>query len=450
MKTIVLVLAAGKGTRMAASCPKVMQKILDRPMLWYVLRALEKNFKGHIYPIIGYKKEEIEQYFPLYQEYFIYQKEQLGTGHALQSAWDIIKRLNPKYVLVTNGDTPLALPLHFHRLEKTIEEQGASVVFLSLELDDPGSYGRVLRDKKGNILKIIEAKDSSQDLTSREVNAGIYCFKREFLEEYLFKLQNKNAQQEYYITDLIEIAIKNNLKVCALNMGYCPELMGINTPVELEQQEEVLRKRIVYSCLERGVCIHFSRMVIIGPEVDIEKGVEIEGPCTILGKTKLRKGSVIKSYTFIKDCDIDGIVYEFSHIVGSVIKRGAQVGPYARLRPGAIVESKARVGNFVEMKKSVLGKESKACHLTYLGDANIGPNVNIGAGTITCNYDGKNKHQTIIKEGAFIGSNSALVAPVQIGKHALIGAGSTITKDVPDNKLAIARSKQVVLKKRGK
>ncbi|MDQ7031853.1 MAG: bifunctional UDP-N-acetylglucosamine diphosphorylase/glucosamine-1-phosphate N-acetyltransferase GlmU [Desulfonauticus sp.] len=446
MDSLALILAAGKGTRLQLDGPKVMQLLLDRPLLWYVFRSLRPVFGDNIFCVVGYGREEVETYFTDFYN-FVYQQEQRGTGHAVQCAWEQIESSGAEFVVVCNGDTPLVPSSYFQDLLQEVQKNNLDVAFLSIELPDPGNYGRVIRDKSGNVCRIVEAKDLNEGVESKEVNAGVYCFRTVFFKKYLFELKDSNRQQEYYITDLIELAINNGLKVRAINKGYAEELLGINTVKELVRQEELVRKQIVDRFLTQGVLIRFPQSVAIGPEVEIEPGVKIQGPTKIYGQSSLYRGAEIGSYTYISDAQIWGRVHEFSHIVGSVIKTGAQVGPYARLRPGTVIEHKARVGNFVEVKKTVLGKNSKANHLTYLGDSEIGEGVNIGAGTITCNYDGKKKYKTTIEDMAFIGSNTALVAPVSIGKRALIGAGSTITKDVPEGHLAIARAKQFVTKR---
>lgn len=449
MQVLGIILAAGKGTRMGLTGPKVMQEILGKPLLWYVLKSLEEIADTEVYPLIGHQRAVIENYFPEYKDRFIVQESQLGTGHALQMAWPLIEQKKPDYILVTNGDTPLVEPEHF----KLLLDRGKDfdLSFLSLTLENPKDYGRVLRNSNFEVERIVEAKDLSvQEKAIKEVNAGIYCFKFKFLQECLFELKAENAQKEYYITDLIGIAKKRGFKVEGVNLGNVSELLGINTVYELSSQEEFLRQKIVNYWQEQGVLIRQPWGVVIGPEVELEKGSVLSGPLHLLGKTRIYASARIGAYTFIKDSEIEGTIHEFCHVEGAEVKRGVNVGPYARLRPGAYLEEESRVGNFVEVKKSRLGRGSKANHLTYLGDSEIGPGVNIGAGTITCNYDGKNKHQTIIEEGAFIGSNTALVAPIKIGKRSLVGAGSTLTKEVPENTLAIARAKQVLLPRKKK
>lgn len=447
MKGLALVLAAGKGTRMKSSGPKVMQSLLGKPMLWYVVQTLTQVLAKDVYPVVGYAKEQILAYFKDWDLRFIEQEEQLGTGHAVQCAWPLIEEQKVDYVLVINGDTPLVQVEHVLSLIQAIRA-GYDLVFLSLELADPGSYGRVVRDKDGKVLKIVEAKDCPPDLKTREINAGIYGFSIDFLSKTLFQLTNNNAQKEYYITDLVQLAIEQGYKVKAINAGTDKALLGVNTLEELVEQEEWLRKQIIKKWLKQGVLLRSGQHLVIGPEVELEPGAEVEGPAKIMGKSKLTKTAWIGSYVYIEDSFIAGKIYEFSHIVGAKVAPGANIGPYARLRPGAIVEDMARVGNFVEMKKTVLGPKSKASHLTYLGDCEVEDEVNIGAGTITCNYDGQKKHKTIIRKGAFIGSNTALVAPVEIGNNALVGAGSTITKNVEDNTVVVARAKQVVIRKK--
>jgi bifunctional UDP-N-acetylglucosamine pyrophosphorylase/glucosamine-1-phosphate N-acetyltransferase len=265
----------------------------------------------------------------------------------------------------------------------------------------------------------------------------------------LAKLDNNNRQNEYYITQLISLASEQNMKVLALNCGKGTELLGVNTPAELVGQEEVLRKKIVNKWLNKGVIIRSPDLVRIGPNVQLEPGVEITGPAEIYGVSAISRGAVIESHSYIENSNICAAhVFSFSHIVETEVEDGVNIGPFARLRPGTRLEKGARIGNFVEVKKSFIGTGSKVNHLSYIGDSEIGEKANVGAGTITCNYDGQYKHKTIIGDSAFIGSNTALVAPVKVGAGALIGAGSTITRDVPENNLGIARTRQKNLKRR--
>jgi len=446
-----LILSAGKGTRMNAEGPKVLQTILKEPMLAYVLKTLEKVVGENIWPIIGHQAIKVEHAFPKYKGRFILQKEQLGTGHAVQVAWQTVLEEQLDWVLVVNGDTPLIPEEKLEELTRLCLSENADIGILTITLDEPGSYGRVIRDDQGNVHAIIEAKDfdhSKFGQEVKEVNAGVYLLKVDAVHDLLAKLDNKNRQNEYYITQLISLASEQKKKILGLNCGGNTELLGVNTPKELVIQEETLRKKIVNKWLDKGVIIRSPDFVRIGPKVQLEPGVEITGPVELYGSSKISRGAVIESHCYVENSKICAAhVFSFSHIVETDIDDEVNIGPFARLRPGTKIKKGARVGNFVEVKKSVIGYGSKVNHLSYIGDSEVGEKVNVGAGTITCNYDGQDKHKTIIEDGAFIGSNTALVAPVKVGARALIGAGSTITRDVPENNLGIARARQKNLKR---
>ena len=446
-----LVLAAGKGTRMHSDKPKVLQTLLNEPMLHYVYKALTPVFGERVLTVIGHGAEMVEAAFPEMDGRFVLQAEQLGTGHALQVAWDAVKATGATHCLVINGDTPLVTS---EAMEKLADAAGNSdIAFMTISPKDPASFGRVVRDEDRRIQAIVEAKDYDINVhgsVTGEVNAGIYLLRVETMGALLSELRNENKSGEYYITDLVEFAVTRGMSVEGVQCGDDLSLMGINAPRELVVAENALRRQIVEGLLDENVLIHNPDTVTIGPDVVVEPGAEIFGHCEIYGKSTVKAGARMGSYNYITDssfeagCDIK----QFCHIESAEVGPDCWVGPYARLRPGAVLKKGARVGNFVEMKKSVLGEGSKASHLTYLGDAEVGAGANIGAGTITCNYDGKNKFKTVIEDGAFIGSNSALVAPVTIGKDALVGAGSTITHDVPEEGAAIGRGKQKNIKRR--
>lgn len=446
-----LVLAAGKGTRMHSPRPKVLQTILNEPMLYYVYAALEPLFNENVLTVVGHGADMVEAAFPEMADRLVEQSEQLGTGHALQVAWDAVKETGATHCLVINGDTPLVTE---DALKRLVEVAGCcDLAFMTISPRDPASFGRVVRSKDHHIKAIVEAKDYDMNVhgpVRGEVNAGIYLLKIESMESLLDELKNENKSGEYYITDLVELAVQKGLTVDGVQCGDDLSLMGINSPRELLVAEKALREQIVENLIDEGVLIHNPDTVIIGPAVSVEPGVEIFGHCEIYGESTVRAGARMGSYNYITDSNFETgcDVRQFCHIEGAEVGPDCWVGPYARLRPGAVLKKGARVGNFVEMKKATLGEGAKASHLTYLGDAEVGSGANVGAGTITCNYDGKNKFVTTIGEGAFIGSNTALVAPVTVGRDALIGAGSTITKDVPDESAAIARGKQVNLKRR--
>jgi len=434
--------------------PKVLHTLLGEPMLWYVLESVRPLTGNSTYTIIGHGADLVRKQFP--EEQCILQKEQLGTGHAVLSAWPKILASDARWCLVVNGDTPLVEGRMLERFCAAMVYDEVDLAFVSTTVEDPGSYGRVVRDVSGLVRGIVEAKDfdpKNHGEPTGEINAGIYLLRVETIGPLLSKISADNKQGEYYLTDLVDLAVRDGLRVGTFNAGDAGDslsCMGVNSPLELAESENALRQRTVQALLKSGVTIHSSATVSIGPRVVVEPGAEIFGPCELYGAVHICRGAVLESHTWVKNSRIDtgSIVRSFSHLESATVGEGCVVGPYARLRPDAVLEEGARIGNFVEMKKARLGKNAKASHLTYLGDVEIGEDVNIGAGTITCNYDGKRKHRTEIGPRAFIGSNSALVAPVRIGADALVGAGSVITKDVPDASLAVARGKQQCFSRR--
>ena len=441
-KNAALILAAGKGTRMHSDRPKVLQTLLGAPMLSCVVEAVRPIFDEDIWIVAGHRAEMLQAAFP--DARFVLQEQQLGTGHALMQALPALTEAGCTHLLVVNGDAPLVSETLVR--DFLAEAVGADLAFATIELDNPGAYGRVVRHQ-GKVQAIVEAKDYDPALygpASGEVNAGMYYCSIAAVESLLPRINNSNKSGEYYITDLISLAVAEKYSVSGVQCGRDDALMGVNSPLELSQMEETLRSRIVTQMLASGVIMHAPDLVRVGPQARIEPGAEITGPCEIYGNTEIRRGASVASHCVVRDCCIkEGAeIRSFSHIESAQVGEGALVGPFARLRPGAVLEEQSHVGNFVELKKARLGKGAKANHLSYLGDAVIGAGANIGAGTITCNYDGKHKYQTKIGEHAFIGSNTALVAPVSVGDDALIGAGSVITKDVPAGELGIAREKQ--------
>jgi bifunctional UDP-N-acetylglucosamine pyrophosphorylase/glucosamine-1-phosphate N-acetyltransferase len=442
-----VVLAAGKGTRMYSQKPKVLHELLQVPMLSYVHNALRPIVKDKMWSVIGYGAEQVLESFPGNEESFIYQQEQLGTGHALQTAVPVLERYEIKWCLVVNGDTPLINSQDLHRFVQQAIEANSALAFMTLQLSEPGAYGRVIRSESGEPVAIIEAKDFREEIHGQdrgEVNSGIYLFNLPKVLPFLKDLSCDNKQGEYYITQLIDLGVQNNLKIFAQPCGNDSAYLGVNNPEELVCSEELLRSRIVRNWLRKGVIIRSFDSVRIGPEVRLDPGAEIVGPVEIYGQSRIFEGAKVGSHCYVEDCEIgpDTIIHSYSHLQGAKIGEGCQVGPFARLRPGSELAQKSRIGNFVEVKNSSLGQSSKANHLAYLGDTVVGENCNIGAGTITCNYDGKHKHQTLLGDGVFVGSNTSLVAPLKIGDKALIGAGSTITKDVPEKTLSVARERQ--------
>ncbi len=443
-----LILAGGKGTRMYSALPKVLQPMLGEPMLGYVHKALEPLFGERIWTIIGHRAELLRLAFPHLEDHFILQAEQLGTGHALQIAWPALREACLTHVLVVSGDVPLVSRDTLTTFINAVERSQSPLGFITLTLNDPGAYGRVLRDNDGKVISIIEAKDydfAKYGPESNEINAGIYCLELERIGPLLPLLRNNNNSCEFYITDLIALAEQADMDVVGVQCGDDETLLGVNNPQELIRTENILREEIVQNWLQAGVFIHAPESMRIGPDVILAPGARLHGPCEILGASNIAAHAEVEAFCHLNNATLgeNAVVRSFSHLENAVLDAGAIAGPYARLRPGAHLEENSRVGNFVEVKNATLAKGAKAGHLTYLGDARVGEGANIGAGTITCNYDGYKKHRTTIGARAFIGSNTALVAPVSIGEDSIVGAGSTITQDVPDNTLALTRPEQI-------
>ena len=444
-----VILAAGKGTRMHSDLPKVLQEVLGKTLLGYVFDALSHVPMSQVWTVIGFRAADVEMTFPQRQEHFVHQAEQLGTGHALMCAWDRVTDGGVSHVCVLNGDTPHVPVDAISDLADACVASGAAMGMLTLRLDNPFGYGRIIRSADGCVKGVVEEKDfiaADHGGEIHEVNSGVYVFDVNRCSALLGLMDRDNAQREYYLTQMVSLCAAHNLPVVGVPFGSSDLLRGINSPRELVGFEESLRVKIVSGLLDAGVILRNRDSIVIGPDVAIAPGAEIVGPCEIYGKSRIERGAVIASHCWIKDSVLGPCqVKSFSHIEGSHLRAGAIVGPYARLRPGSDIGEGARVGNFVEVKKSVLHKGAKAGHLSYLGDSDIGPGVNIGAGTITCNYDGVRKHRTEILENAFIGSNTALVAPVTVGAGALVAAGSVVTKNVPDGALCVGRSRQTNL-----
>lgn len=444
MKFKVLILAAGKGTRFKSELPKVLHKILGKPMLYYVIKAALDSGAEEVGVVIGHKKELVEEYlkkeFPQVKTF--YQEEQLGTGHAVLTATPFFENYNGR-LIVLNGDTPLIEK----ETIKALSSAEGDLIVLTSETKTPAGYGRILRKGK-EIIKIVEEKDASEEEKKiTEINTGIYAFNAKKLPQTLKKLKNHNAQKEYYLTDLVEIFKKEGLKVTALFTEKFESVMGVNNRYELSKAEELLKRKILKKHQLNGVTIHNPQSAYIEPEVEIGKDTEIFAPIYIKGKTKIGKNCFLDAYSTIEDATLENNVTVNSHcwIKKTTLKENSSVGPFAKLRPGTILENSAKIGTFVETKNAHIKRGAKANHLSYLGDCTIGENTNIGAGTITCNYDGFNKWKTEIGKNVFVGSNTLFVAPVKVEDQSITAAGSVITKDVPPNTLAIAREKQINL-----
>jgi bifunctional UDP-N-acetylglucosamine pyrophosphorylase/glucosamine-1-phosphate N-acetyltransferase len=439
---------------MGTAGPKVLVHLLGEPMLHYIYKALAAVIPEEaVWTVVGFQREQVERAFPGYAQRFVHQDRQLGTGHALHCAHPRLVESGATHCLVVNGDVPLLPARSLQQLQERALSEDADVAFLSMRLSDPSGYGRVIRGQSGLVDRIVEDRDLPASMgDADEVNAGIYCLDLERIAPYLNRMDRNNAQGEYYLPQLVELIAADGGRVAAVceDRGAL-ELLGVNRPQELAHNEEILQRRIVDHWLDRGAILRNPDQVRLGPEVWLEPGCELTGPLEIYGSARVGSGARIDSHVWIADSFIDkgAWIRNFSHLEGAEVRRGAQVGPYARLRQETILEPESKIGNFVEVKKAVMGRKSKANHLAYIGDASVGEGANIGAGCITCNYDGRAKHRTSIGEGAFIGSNTALVAPVEIGARAVVGAGSTISKSVPDSFLAVARAKQRNLERKG-
>ena len=438
----VLILAAGKGTRFKSDLPKVLHKILGKPMLWYVVKTAKESGAQEVIVVVGHKKELVEEFlkaeFPDVKT--VYQKEQLGTGHAVMCAKEVLKGYAGRLV-VLNGDTPLVQPEDIRKLQET---EGDMVV-LTAKTENPTGYGRVIREKN-EVSYIVEEKDASdEEKKVKEVNTGIYAFDAEKLFEALKSINNDNAQGEYYLPDVLKVFKKKGWKVVPVLADDFSRFIGINNRYELSKAEKILLQRIVKHHQLNGVTIHNPEAAYIEPEVKIGRDTEIFAPVLIKGKTEIGKACSIGAFTEIRSSKIGNRVKveTYCWIEEAILEDGSSVGPFAKLRPRTHLEEEAKVGTFVETKNAYLEKGVKANHLSYLGDCRIGKNTNIGAGTITCNYDGFNKWRTEIGKNVFVGSNTLFIAPVKVGDNSITAAGSVITHDVPENTLAVARAKQV-------
>ena len=440
MSISIIILAAGAGTRMRSSKPKVLHELAGIPMLEHVYNTSTKLGAKQIQIVYGHGGELVKQQCQHFAVEWVLQEEQLGTAHAVQQAGPHIN--GEDVVLVLYGDVPL---IKVETLELLIKQvTGNNVSLLTVELPDPTGYGRIVR-KDGKVIAIVEHKDASEeDRFIKEVNTGILALNAAYLNECLHKIDNNNAQREYYLTDIIALAVDEGNEIITTQVEHSYEVEGINDRNQLARLERIFQRGKAEKLLREGITLADPARIDIRGELNAGNDSFIDINCVFEGKVNLGTnvtigaGCVIKNSTIACHCHIK----PYSVIEDAIIDNKAEVGPFARIRPGTHLLENSRVGNFVEIKNTRLGENSKASHLSYLGDSEIGKNVNIGAGTITCNYDGANKFKTIIKDGAFIGSDTQLVAPVTIGKNATIGAGSTITKDTEDDTLTLSRSVQ--------
>ncbi|MFI3283806.1 MAG: bifunctional UDP-N-acetylglucosamine diphosphorylase/glucosamine-1-phosphate N-acetyltransferase GlmU [Erysipelotrichaceae bacterium] len=439
MKRQAIIMAAGKGTRMNSDLPKGMHELCGKPMIECVIDELHAANVDEVVTILGYGKEVIEPYIQE-KSMIATQMPQLGTAHAVMQV-DQFKN-HDGYTLVVNGDCPLITKETFEMMYQECEKH--KMVVLTIKLEDPSMYGRVIRNEEGLVKKIVEAKDANEEeKLVNEINTGIYCFDNKTLFENIVKIKNDNKQNEYYITDMVELLISQGMSVAAAVTTNKEEVQGINNQKELAQANRTMQARINDLHMENGVCMIHPENTYIGFDVEIGRNTILYPNVILKGRTKIDTGSKILSNSYLenaiigKNCTVDS-----SKICDSEIKDEVTVGPCSHLRMNTIVESKVRIGNFVEFKNTHFGFDSRCAHLTYLGDSDIGSKVNIGCGVVTVNYDGKHKYRTTVEDGAFIGSNANLIAPVHVGKNAVVAAGSTCNQDVEEGAMAIARLRQ--------
>ncbi|WP_428910331.1 bifunctional UDP-N-acetylglucosamine diphosphorylase/glucosamine-1-phosphate N-acetyltransferase GlmU [Niallia sp. Krafla_26] len=438
-----IILAAGKGTRMKSKLYKVLHPVCGKPMVQHVVDQISQLKIEKIVTVIGHGAEKVKEKIGEQTEYVL-QAEQLGTGHAVMQAKDILSKASGT-TLVVCGDTPLIKAETMEALFNHHEEKGASVTVLTAEADNPTGYGRIVRNDAGLVEKIVEHKDSTdEEKLISEINTGTYCFDNQALFQALNHVTNENAQGEYYLPDVIEILKNEGKVVTAFKTADFSETLGVNDRVALAEAEQIMKKRINEQHMRNGVTLVDPLSTYIGADVEIGSDTIIYPGTVLSGQTTIGSDCEIGPNSEIKDCKIgDATVIKHSVAHESQIGSHVNIGPFAHIRPLSHIHDKVKIGNFVEIKKADFGEGSKASHLSYIGDAEVGKDVNVGCGSITVNYDGKNKFLTKIEDGVFIGCNSNLIAPVQIGKGAYVAAGSTITEDVPGDALALARARQI-------
>lgn len=446
MNLQIIILAAGQGKRMFSNTPKVLHPLAGKPLLTRVVETAQQLKPDAIHVIYGHGGEQIKNSLPDLPVHWVHQAEQLGTGHAVMQA---LPHIPPQaQVLVLSADVPLIQTETLQTLieySKSTNTQQSVLALLVASLEDPSGLGRIIRNNQGEIYAIVEEKDANeQEKNIKEIYSGICCAKSSDLALWLPKLSNDNAQGEYYLTEIIEMAVKNHVPITSLKAKNNYEIQGVNNRLELQQLERIWQLKEAERLLASGVMIADASRIDVRGELTCGRDVFIDINCVFNGTVVLGDGAVIGPNCSFTDVTIGAgtEIYANSFIESSVIGEHCHIGPFARLRAGTQLAANCKIGNFVETKKAVFDEGSKANHLTYLGDVSIGKKVNIGAGTITCNYDGANKHQTVIEDGVFIGSDTQLVAPVTIGANATIGAGSTIRKNVPADELTLTESRQ--------
>ncbi|MFD1021143.1 bifunctional UDP-N-acetylglucosamine diphosphorylase/glucosamine-1-phosphate N-acetyltransferase GlmU [Thalassobacillus hwangdonensis] len=437
-----VVLAAGQGTRMKSKLYKVLHPVCGKPMVQHVVDQLNKLDLEELITVVGFGAEKVQDQLGE-DSHYVVQEEQLGTGHAVLQAKDILAHKEGTTVVVC-GDTPLLTGETLQQLLDHHDRKGAKATILTAHAEDPSGYGRVVRSSDGQVERIVEHKDADeQERAIKEINTGTYCFDNASLFAALENVSNDNVQGEYYLPDVIEILKAGNETIDAYQTDTFSETLGVNDRVALAQAETLMKKRTNEQHMRNGVSLIDPENTYISPDAKIGQDVVIKPGCVIEGQTVIENDAIIGPHTTLTNCEVgEAAVIRQSVASDSKIGKRVQIGPFAHIRPNSDLGDEVKIGNFVEVKKATFGDGSKASHLSYIGDAEVGTGVNIGCGTITVNYDGQNKHLTTIEDDAFIGCNSNLIAPVKVGKGAYVAAGSTINEDVPAEALSIARSRQ--------
>lgn len=443
-----IILAAGKGVRMRSQMPKVVHRVAGRPMIWYVVNAVRKAGINNVTLVVGHGRAMVEEALQGENLHFVVQEQQLGTGHALMQAQNGI---DPgQTLIVLAGDTPLLEAATVRKLLDYHQQQGAEATVLSAFLEEPYGYGRIIRDAAGGVERIVEEKDASpEEKKITEINTGMYCFQTQSVFKALTAINTANAQGEYYLTDVLPRLKQGGHKVAVMAIEETDQIHGINDRIQLARAESIIRRKQNQALMQGGVTIMAPDTTFIDSSVEIGMDTIIYPFTIIEGQTRIGQNCIIGPHSHINDSLIgNDVAIENSRVKQARIADRCNIGPFAYLRPEAELHEDVKVGDFVEIKKSIIGAGSKVPHLSYVGDALLGKEVNVGAGTITCNYDGKSKHRTILGDRVFIGSNTNLVAPVTMGEDSMTGAGSTITRDVPAGTLAVERAEQRNLKRK--
>lgn len=440
-----IILAAGEGSRMKSKKPKVLHEIFNKPMVEYVIQAAKDSGAEDVCVVVGHKAEMVEKAIARDGLSFALQEKQMGTGHAVMQAMDFIDET--KDILILYGDTPLVTGKTLDKLVEFHRAGGNGVSIVSAIVEDPSGYGHIIRDELGSFLKNVEHKDATiEEKQVQEINTGIYCFQGGKLKEALKKLTNHNKQGEYYLPDTLELILKSGGGVDAMKATDVSEFFGVNSRVQLAEATDILKSRILKKLMENGVTIVDSANTYIDESVEIGCDTIILPGCVIEGKTKIGEDCIIGPNAQMTNMVLkDNVSFKASTGMDSVVGSHTTVGPYAYIRPNSNIGEHVKIGDFVEVKNSNIGNHTKVSHLTYIGDTDAGEGINFGCGTVTVNYDGKNKFRTVIEDNVFIGCNANLVAPVKVKKGSYIAAGSTITRDVPEDTLAVARVRQQII-----